>query len=242
MTYDPNTTSADIVDGAIVNADVNASAAIADSKLSLTTTVSGTAISSTNKIVDQSSLPVLPFPKPQSTDWLSNAMGSTAMGSAIGEATEIAVPIRFAYTITLDRLSVYVATAGSAGAVVRLGIRNDNNSRPGTVLLDAGTAVTTSTDFKNVTINQQLAAGVLYWLTVTPQGTPTSKAIVRSSGVAQPFIVPSALVQQTQMAAGYRTATNVGDTGSTTGALPSSIGTLTSAQATEVPVFWFRSA
>ena len=45
-------TSSDITDGTIVNADINSSAAIADSKLNLTTTVSGTAISASNKIVD----------------------------------------------------------------------------------------------------------------------------------------------------------------------------------------------
>jgi hypothetical protein len=45
----------EITDGTILNADINASAAIADSKLNLTTTASGTAISSTNKIVDAGS-------------------------------------------------------------------------------------------------------------------------------------------------------------------------------------------
>lgn len=49
---DSAVTSAKIADGTIVNADVSSSAAIADSKLNLSTTVSGTAISTSNKIVD----------------------------------------------------------------------------------------------------------------------------------------------------------------------------------------------
>ena len=49
-------TSSDITDGTIVNADINASAAIADSKLNLSTTVSGTAVGSTNKIKDATAL------------------------------------------------------------------------------------------------------------------------------------------------------------------------------------------
>ena len=60
MTYNPNTTSADIIDGAITNSDINASAGIVDTKLNLSNTVSTQTIGaaqptggvSTNRIVD----------------------------------------------------------------------------------------------------------------------------------------------------------------------------------------------
>ena len=65
-------------------------------------------------------------------------------------------------TITVDRIAVNIQGAGSAGAVVRLGIYESNNGVPGALVLDAGTVDTTSTGTKTITISQTLAAGYYY--------------------------------------------------------------------------------
>jgi hypothetical protein len=72
-------------------------------------------------------------------------------------------------TITVDRIAVNIQAAGSAGAVVRLGIYESNNGVPGALVLDAGTVDATSTGTKTITISQTLAAGY-YYLVAVGQG------------------------------------------------------------------------
>jgi hypothetical protein len=72
-------------------------------------------------------------------------------------------------TITVDRIAVNIQAAGSAGAVVRLGIYESNNGVPGALILDAGTVDATSTGTKTITISQTLAAGY-YYLAAVGQG------------------------------------------------------------------------
>lgn len=105
---------------------------------------------------------------------------------------QYAIPFYVPVAMTADRLSCEVTTAGAAGSVVRLGIYNNaTNDLPGTLLLDAGTVVATSTGVKEATISQALAAG-LYWLSVTAQGgTPTFRTIGSNS---QPPVVSSSFI------------------------------------------------
>ena len=78
--------------------------------------------------------------------------------------TESAMPFFVPTTTTFTKMVVWVVTAGSAGAVVRFGIYLDNGGRPGNLLLDGGTAATTSTGAPaEVTISQTLNAGQ-YWV------------------------------------------------------------------------------
>lgn len=117
-----------------------------------TNTVSGTALSSTNKIVDQTAPSVAQVGTWPSNFWWANhrVQGQSAtQGTAPTEATELAVPIAFPFQVTINAISVGVGTtAASAGGVVRLGIRNSTGSAsqqaPGTVLIDGGTVPTTS--------------------------------------------------------------------------------------------------
>ena len=75
-----------------------------------------------------------------------------------------AVPFPVPRPITLDRIAIYVTTAGGAGAEMRLGIYNDGvNLYPAGLLLDAGTIDATTTGIKAIIINQALAKG-MYWL------------------------------------------------------------------------------
>lgn len=76
---------------------------------------------------------------------------------------------------TLDRLGINVTT-GSAGNA-RLGIYNDSSGYPGTLLLDAGTVVTTNIAVVTVTISQALVPGNRYWLVYVSNATPTVRSI-----------------------------------------------------------------
>jgi hypothetical protein len=83
--------------------------------------------------------------------------------------------------LTIDRISCGIATAGSAGSVVRLGIYGDTDGEPGTLLLDAGTVAGDSTGYKDITISQALSAGTLYWIAVVWQ--VAAVGTVRASGI-----------------------------------------------------------
>lgn len=79
---------------------------------------------------------------------------------------------------TFDRIYIKVMTAGSAGAVCRLGIFGDTGGKPGSVVLDAGTIDATSTGDKEITISQTLNPGV-YWVSACTQGGATTRAFYR---------------------------------------------------------------
>lgn len=64
-----------------------------------------------------------------------------------------------------DRIAIYIAGAGAAGAAGRLGIYNDSGCYPSSLVLDAGTFDATTTGFKEIVINQTLNPGT-YWVVV----------------------------------------------------------------------------
>jgi len=67
--------------------------------------------------------------------------------------------------VTLNQIGVITASTFSGTASFRLGIYNDNNGVPGTVLLDSGTVSCTSAiTLYNITISQALSVGTVYWL------------------------------------------------------------------------------
>lgn len=76
---------------------------------------------------------------------------------------------------TLDRLGINVTTGSSGNA--RLGIYNDSSGYPGSLLLDAGTVVTTNIAVVTVTISQALTPGNRYWLVYVSNATPTVRSI-----------------------------------------------------------------
>jgi hypothetical protein len=90
--------------------------------------------------------------------------------------TESGMPFFVPTTTTFTRMAVWVVTAGSAGAVARFGIYQDNGGRPGNLVLDGGTAATTSSGaVAEVTISQSLTPGK-YWVSCVPQGAPVTGA------------------------------------------------------------------
>lgn len=81
------------------------------------------------------------------------------------------VPFRVGLAFTADRIGCDIATVGSAGAVVRLGIwqADSTNQLPSTLVLDAGTVqADTGTGSRTITISQALSIGI-YWLGIVMQ-------------------------------------------------------------------------
>ena len=66
---------------------------------------------------------------------------------------------------TFDQLGLQIATAGAAGATVRMGIyaASETDGLPTSLILDAGTVDATVTGFRFAAISQVLGRG-LYWL------------------------------------------------------------------------------
>lgn len=166
---------------------------------------------------------------------------TTSMTTAPGEGIELCVPIMFPYDVSVDRIGVRVGatTAGSTGAVVRLGIRNNsttNNGQPGTVLVDGGTVATTTVDqYINVTISSTLlSAYTVYWLSATPQGAPTTRATFYYTNA--PYMTVGNFAQSVNVSPGW-----ISNASTTTGALPASFSpSIATVGTTQFPLFWLR--
>jgi hypothetical protein len=86
------------------------------------------------------------------------------------------LPILIPESKTYDRIGFRTAGSFSGTGIARIGIYNNLNGRPDTVLLDAGTVSHTAADTNyEITISQTLGAG-FYWLAfnVTTQAATES--------------------------------------------------------------------
>jgi hypothetical protein len=148
-----------------------------------------------------------------------------------------AVPLWVAGPVTLSRIGCFVAEAGAAGAVVRLGIYSDSGSVPDSRVLDAGTVdAAGTTGVKEITISQALTGGA-YWLVAATQ---VAASTLRG---------PSANVLRFR---GTLTAANAVDPGqgigvhtttaTTPGALPATFGPATEATWSTLPVLFVKIA
>jgi hypothetical protein len=81
--------------------------------------------------------PRTPFVAGRYYDTLSSLNGSHSTGT-YATGTLRATPIYIPNTVTIDRIALGINT--SVAQTVRLGIYNDSNGVPGTLLLDAGAA------------------------------------------------------------------------------------------------------
>jgi hypothetical protein len=74
------------------------------------------------------------------------------------------IPFFVEVQTTFDRIAAFTVSTWSATRTIRLGVFNDNNGKPDTVKLDAGTAsVSTTSTLVPITINLTLDRG-WYWL------------------------------------------------------------------------------
>lgn len=73
--------------------------------------------------------------------------------------------------ISFSQLACQVTTAGTAGAVIRMGLYTDSDSMPGTLVAEAaGTADTTTTGVKTLNISTGVLSPGRYWLAAVSQG------------------------------------------------------------------------
>lgn len=130
--------------------------------------------------------PVWRSPKAGIYIW-PTAPDTGTFAQADGQAKGIPLPI--ADRTAVDRIACEVTSAGTTGAVVRLGIYEDNGeNNPGALLVDAGTVDATTTGVKELTISQTLEPG-LYWLVAVNQGTPSTTPVLRyAASQAVPFL------------------------------------------------------
>ena len=93
--------------------------------------------------------------------------GSTSTTRAMTQNLEFAIPIDVPAGTILDRIGINVSTP-IASSVVRLGVREDNDGYPGTLLVDAGTVDSSTTGAKELPINVT-TTGVRVWLCAVAQ-------------------------------------------------------------------------
>ena len=94
------------------------------------------------------------------------------------------IPFYVDQTTTFDRIAIRTGSSWSAGTVnTRLGIYNNSNGKPSTVVLDAGqVAANAATTTFSITISQSLNAG-WYWLAFNAQDDPTGRNFRRLNAI-----------------------------------------------------------
>lgn len=81
-------------------------------------------------------------------------------------------------TTTFDRIAVRTGVNYSGTGSVRLGIYNSTAGQPSTLILDAGTGATTSSNQTiAITINQQLTSGI-YWVAANSQTKASTNTFI----------------------------------------------------------------
>lgn len=110
------------------------------------------------------------------------AAGDTTMTPTLNLAYFHPFPVGEA--LSIDRITCGVQTSGAATSVVRLGIYNDTDGIPSTLLLDAGTVDgAAAAGYREITLSpaQALAQGTLYWICTVWQ--VATVGVLRSSAV-----------------------------------------------------------
>ena len=89
------------------------------------------------------------------------------------------LPFLVERTTTFDRIACRTSTTITGTSTVRLGIYNNSNKQPTTVLLDAGTvSVNATTTIFSITINQTLNPG-WYWLAHVVNSTTGTHSFIQ---------------------------------------------------------------
>jgi hypothetical protein len=83
---------------------------------------------------------------------------------------------------TWTRIGIEVVIASAASTEYRLGLYNDSNGKPGSLVTDFGTVAADSTGFKELTISETIAPG-FYWLALaTEDGSGNFRAYPNMTG------------------------------------------------------------
>lgn len=127
------------------------------------------------------------IPTPRVGDYLwpmcvNAATAATVAGTIWTPSLLAFCPIVIPCALTVDKINVFVVTAGSAGALERMGIYADNGTdgQPGALIVDGGTVAVTATGFKEVTLGAPvtLQPGIV-WVGGSSQGGPTTGAALQ---------------------------------------------------------------
>lgn len=107
----------------------------------------------------------------------NTVMGTTALTNSLFRC----YPVIINKNITIDRLGAEITTVGEAGSLLRLGIyRDDGNSRPSALVIDAGTILGDSATLQEKTITPTLLEAGTYWFGAAPQAAPTTPPTIRT--------------------------------------------------------------
>lgn len=161
-----------------------------------------------------------------------------AVPLTLGDMTAVRIHLEAG---TLDRIAAHhFSTAGGAGEVQRLGIYNDDNGRPGSLLLDAGTIdLTTGNAFKAITISQAVS-DAWYWLASVRQGTTNTAHMVGYGTDDQHQSLMD--WQEFDGTAIHDKGLWIARTTGVTGALPNPYGTITMERSHQQPMVAVRYA
>lgn len=112
--------------------------------------------------------------------YFCNSQGNTSTGSTTNNTVRV-TPWLVTESITISRMFAEFTVAGEAGSVFRFGIWNDDGTgKPGTLLLDAGTASTAgSPGAFEVTVSQAISPGI-YWVGGAVQSAPSTAPTMRT--------------------------------------------------------------
>lgn len=92
--------------------------------------------------------------------------------------------------VTIDQIWCQVQTAGSAGALVRLGLYADAGGKPGALLLDAGTVDATVAGVKTIAVNNLVLPVGPIWTAVVNQGAAATLPVLYGTGTGVAEGVP----------------------------------------------------
>jgi hypothetical protein len=145
------------------------------------------------------------------------------------------VPMFIGTQTTFDRIAISTGTNFSGSGVMRLGIYNNANGAPSSLVLDAGTIspVASSTVYP-ITINQTLSVG-WYWLAVVPQTVATTSSVRAVSPIV---FMPTTRVPATGAWEGRTVWIETG----VTGALPSTATPAEFTTSSSMPLIGLRAA
>lgn len=160
----------------------NLGSALEITRSDATATFSGTVVTPHGSS-HQLSLPgmlLAPYAYTSGQYYFCNSQGNTSTGSTTNNTVRV-TPWLVTESITISRMFAEFTVAGEAGSVFRFGIWNDDGTgKPGTLLLDAGTASTAgSPGAFEVTVSQAISPGI-YWVGGAVQSAPSTAPTMRT--------------------------------------------------------------
>lgn len=113
-----------------------------------------------------------------SGSYYSAKSNTNTIGSSTRTTNQVSfTPFFVERTQSFDRIAIRSGSGLTGNVTIRLGIYNNLNKQPSTVVLDAGTVVASAaTTIYAITINQSLSAG-WYWLAAVVQATTGTSSL-----------------------------------------------------------------